>query len=58
MSTNADPVLIKKVIHLINKLRAALEAELASSRKNEKTRRANYRKLRADLVDDEHKSLA
>lgn len=29
MGTNANPVLVKKVVGLINELRAALETELA-----------------------------
>jgi len=52
MGTNADPVLVSKVNGLINELRGSLEAELASSIKAEKTRLADYTKLRADLVTD------
>jgi len=35
MGTNADPALVSKVTGFINELKAALEAELASSIKNE-----------------------
>lgn len=52
MGTNADPVLVKKVMGLINELRNSLEAELASSIKSEKIRVADYVKLRIDLIND------
>jgi len=52
MGTNADPVLVAKVSGLINELKNALEAELATSRKTESVRIADYVRLRADLVVD------
>jgi hypothetical protein len=35
MGTNADPVLVKKVVGLINTLRGSLESELSSTNKGE-----------------------